>query len=513
MTDQLKKLLNIYTDEKAETAKKKIKNVYLKYNLPWIVGYSGGKDSTLVVQLILETLLEMKKMDINLDKTIYIISSDTLVENPLVSGIITKAHQLIEKTARQHKLPIKTQILNPPINESFWVNLIGRGYPAPNQNFRWCTDRLKILPSNNFITSVVSTHGEVITVLGVREGESASRDRVIQSHQIDGIDLMTHSTLRGAYVFSPIIEFTTDDVWNYLLDHPSPWGGDNYFLYEMYADSSAGECPLIIDKETKEYAGSCGNSRFGCWTCTVVQKDKSLTGFIKSGHEWLKPLLEFRDKLYNTRNYSGYRMYRRLNGQIYFIPVNSDKLNPEYEVIDESMLSSHISSKKINLSSGDELDFYIKKGDQYFVLGPGGYTLEARQKILKELLNVEKKLNWPKDLHPKPLITLKELKEIRRLWIKNGDIEDSLPKIYREAYPDREIDWDQDDFLQLSYEQYMDLEQFSNIEDINFEMIKELIQVEKKYLGLKSRNGIMSDIRKVLNKDYFHIDKEFSNEN
>ncbi len=537
MSTAIRSLFTDKTKKKATHTKEKIKRVYINNKLPWIVGYSGGKDSTLVVQLIIETLLKMKNEGIQLNKKIYIISSDTLVENPLVSGLINTALTKIERISKEHDLQIKTQLLTPPVNESFWVNLIGRGYPAPNQNFRWCTDRLKILPANNFITSMVSNHGKVITVLGVREGESNTRDRVLKNHHIEGNDLMRHSTLTNAYVFAPIIEFNIDDVWNYLLDNESPWGDDNRKLYNLYSESFAGECPLIIDKDTKEKAGSCGNSRFGCWTCTVVRKDKSLTGFIESGYEWLRPLLSFRNWLFNTRDLVGFRMHRRINGQVYFLKLQEkiendrkyisirekggrkeqkiylDDKNNDFTIIDESELSNYIRENSIDLTKGEELNLIIKRENNYYILGPGGYTIEARKEILRQLLSLEKEINIPEKISFKHLISIEELREIRRLWIKSGDIDDSLPKIYEEINPNEFVKWDQDDDFLLSIEQYDDLKKLASFLDVSFDAVKELLLLEKKYLGLKSRAGILVELKNILNKDYLHIDKEYHNEN
>ncbi len=68
-------------------------------------------------------------------------------------------------------MPIIPHRLTPEVQDRFWVNLIGRGYPAPRPKFRWCTSRLKISPSNNFIKSMVKTNGEAILVLGTRKAE------------------------------------------------------------------------------------------------------------------------------------------------------------------------------------------------------------------------------------------------------------------------------------------------------------------------------------------------------
>ena len=93
--------------------------------------------------------------------------------------------------------------------------------------------------------------------------------------------------------------------------NPNPWGGDNRPLYKLYASASNGECPIQIDTSTP----SCGNSRFGCWTCTVVDRDKASEGLLASGNERMEKLIEFREKLLFFRDpVNGKRDTRRMNG-------------------------------------------------------------------------------------------------------------------------------------------------------------------------------------------------------
>ncbi len=67
---------------------------------------------------------------------------------------------------------------------------------------------------------------------------------------------------------------------------------------------------LVTDKNHT----SCGQSRFGCWTCTVVKKDKSMSALIKNGFGWLSPLLELRQSMMDERNKSENRKTTRRNG-------------------------------------------------------------------------------------------------------------------------------------------------------------------------------------------------------
>lgn len=504
-----------------ETSKKLIQETYLNDSRPWVVGYSGGKDSTVVIQLVFDALTELPKD--SLHKKVYIISSDTLVETPLIISSINETLRRVQEHALKLDLPIETHKVKPPAEKSFWSNIIGRGYPSPNQKFRWCTDRLKIDPANQFILEKVSTFGEVIMVLGVRDDESATRANVMKSHTVDGKVLMRHSTLSNAFVFAPIRQFSTDDVWKYLLSYDSPWGDDNHQLNKLYQDSSSGECPLVVDKTVKESAGSCGNSRFGCWTCTVVTEDKALNGFIESGEDWMTPLLEFRNWLADIRDEREYRQKYRMNGQIYFMDVKIESyegseyviipkksrrkaeriLLDDFTILDKHELNEFLKENDIDLSTSDDPNILVRNGDSLQRFGLGPFTMDAREMILKKLLITEKELNHPTDPNHS-LISESELKAIRKIWLDNGDFEDRIPAIYYEVNG-HHLDWEFDDHPLFDSEQITDLELLADQMDIDMKVLKRLIQIEKDHNGHKIRRGVTQEISKALKQDYLHL--------
>ncbi|BFJ00322.1 MAG: hypothetical protein PME_27570 [Priestia megaterium] len=513
-----------------DEAKESIKKAYKEDDRPWVVGYSGGKDSTVVVQLVFEALSEMPKEELH--KKVYVISSDTLVETPLIINSINQTLRRIQDEALSRDLPVETHKVKPVFEQSFWVNIIGKGYPSPNQKFRWCTDRLKIDPANQFIMDKVSSFGEVIMVLGVREDESATRGNVIRSHTVEGKTFMRHSTLSNAYVYAPIRSFTLDDVWNYLLNHPSPWGDDNHELHRLYQDSSSGECPLVIDKSIKESAGSCGNSRFGCWVCTVVNEDKALSGFIQSGHDWMKPLLDFRNWLSAIRDDRTRRMKYRMNGHTYFkdvkivdiddvphvlIPKKSGRPKQhipldQYTVVPKEELKNYLFTNNIDLSAPQDYKILVTYQEEtldgemvtkHAQLGLGPFTLETRQEILRKLLEVQKNLKHPDDPHYE-LISIEELKAIRKIWFKHGDWEDQVPKIFEEIMG-YSLDWEIDDRPLFDKEQISDLELLCDQFKVDIKVIKQLISIEKDFSGYKVRRGLMDEIGKALKQDYLHL--------
>ncbi|MCZ8538299.1 DNA phosphorothioation system sulfurtransferase DndC [Paenisporosarcina quisquiliarum] len=513
-----------------QEAKTQIKIAYKMDDRPWVVGYSGGKDSTVVVQLVFEALSEMKKEELH--KKVYIISSDTLVETPLIINSINQTLRRIQDEALNRDLPFETHKVKPKVDQSFWVNIIGRGYPSPNQQFRWCTDRLKIDPANQFVTDKVSSFGEVVMVLGVREDESTTRGNVIRSHTVEGKLFMKHTTLSNAFVYAPIRTFALDDVWDYLLNHPSPWGDDNFDLHRLYQDSSSGECPLIVDKSIKESAGSCGNSRFGCWVCTVVNEDKALTGFIQSGHDWMKPLLDFRNWLASIRDDRTKRMKYRMNGQVYFkevkieekdgkkqvlIPKKSSRAKhyipvDEYTIVQKNDLKTYVANNNIDLSNKIDHKILVQYEEEsldgqivtkHALLGLGPFNLDTRKEILEKLLMAQKYLQHPDDPHYE-LISVEELKAIRKIWFKTGNWEDSIPAIY-ENIIGLSYDWEIDDRPLFNKEQISDLELLCDQYKIDLKVMKKLISIEKDYAGYKVRRGLMEEIGKTLKQDYLHL--------
>ncbi|WP_235981908.1 DNA phosphorothioation system sulfurtransferase DndC [Methylobrevis albus] len=451
--DQAARLKRLYGD---------VRDIYLSDARPWVVGYSGGKDSTTALQIIWTAISALPPE--KRTKTIFVISSDTLVETPVVSNYIDVSLKRIAEAAVEQSMPVITRKVVPDVDRSFWVNLIGRGYPAPSRRFRWCTERLKIEPANDFIRSRVAEFGEIIMVLGVRRQESATRAQVMSLHRIEGSRLLKHSSLLNAYVYAPIAEFSTDEVWSYLLQNASPWGNDNRDLVAMYRNAASGECPLVVDTSTP----SCGNSRFGCWVCTVVERDKAMEAMIDSGEEWLTPLLEFRDKLSETQDPKRkleFREFRRRAGGVTFI-----------------------------------------KGTDRVM--PGPYTMDFRRKLLRELLETQRQVAREAPAGEAPiLIHEAELQEIRRLWrTERGDWEDSVPRIVRETLgrdPDfKEPDWINEDAVAFTAEDGELLEMICSDNDVPPELVMRLLDIERASHGLKRRHAVHTRIEEAFKLEW-----------
>lgn len=336
-----------------------VKSEYLSgdQKYPWIIGFSGGKDSTVVAHAVFDALLSIQPS--KRTRPIHIVSNDTLVESPLVITHLNDVTSKISEASKNLGLPITVARTTPDIDKTFWVLLIGKGYPSPNQTMRWCTDRLKILPTSTYIKQQVSRSGAAIIVLGVRLDESQSRQRSIEKRpNINGGNLTKHEKLPGAYIYRPIVNLTTCDIWEILLCSNAPWGGTHERLVKLYKDSKGGECPVVL---TQDDVPGCGtsSSRFGCWTCTVVEKDKSLQGFVDSGEKQYKYLVEFRDWLRKIRNDPSMRQAIRRNGKLTFAPSGRHIPGPftiqARKLILDRLLEVQVQFGDLLISS-DELD-------------------------------------------------------------------------------------------------------------------------------------------------------------
>ncbi len=430
-----------------------IRRTYQQDSRPWVIGYSGGKDSTCALQLIWQTVCELPTAERT--KPIYVLASNTLVESPAIVASIRTALTRMQAEGENADIPLSASLVEPAADETFWVNLVGRGYPAPYSNFRWCTDRLKISPANRFIKDQVARFGEVVLVLGVRSSESATRAQVMAMHSIKGSSLRTHSTLAGALVFAPIQDWTTDDVWSFLLQNSdTPWGTDNNDLAAMYR-AADGECPLVVDTTTP----SCGNSRFGCWVCTVVTRDKSMEAMIDSGQTWMEELLGIRDFLAATQEQprkAEVRTIRKTDGRI------------------------------LLKDSGDEA-----------ALGP--YTLDFCKEVLARLLTVKAKL--PKEADGFELISDAELFSIRRIWREERhDWEDAVPRLY-EAITGKRWLLLSDSSSNAPDESKL-IDSVSHAHGVPPLLMRKLIDVERRSLGMKRRAGIYERLASVLDEDW-----------
>lgn len=419
---------------------------------PWIIGFSGGKDSTVLLTLVwiaLRRIRENVEIPFQLKRPVYVVCNDTMVENPVISSYVENVLAKIESAARDQDLPVFVTKTTPKLDESFWVNVIGKGYPVPNSTFRWCTDKLKIRPTSSFLHEQIDEKGEAVVLLGTRYDESKTRERSIKKHEIAGQRLSKHPTDLNTWVFAPIKELYLEEVWYIINTIESPWGFDNNILFQIYADASADdyECPTVVtNKEHK----SCGQSRFGCWTCTVVKEDKSLAALVDKGQDWMAPLVEFRNKLVQGRNLHENRMNITRNGV------------------------------KAVTEEGKNL---------------GTYRPEYRAKLLRELLEKQKEVQ---SSHPDVrLISNQELIAIQVTWNRDGFFDKHVGEIYKAIY---DKDLTTNSINSLSNTERRLLNEICEDDPNYYHLINNLIDLQQSKSLLISKYGLHNDVEKQIER-------------
>lgn len=402
---------------------------------PWIIGFSGGKDSTMLLQVVWNSIRKIEP--VLRTRRVYIVCNDTMVENPRIVKFISKTLKKVQKAATEQDLPITVEETIPKLDDTFWVRLIGLGYPAPNKFYRWCTERLKINPTTRLITEKVTENGEAIILLGTRSAESSNRAASIKKHEIKGQRLRKHQ-LPNAYVYAPIKDVTTNELWQYLNQVSPPWGGTHKELVTLYRNANAGDCPLVIDDSTP----SCGNSRFGCWVCTVVNKDKSMEGLIENGEEWMQPLASIRNFLIETRDKpEQWREKRRRTG----------------EIVENRW---------------------------------GPYKFETRVEILKRVLKAQKGIEESEGVE---LITHQELVLIQFHWFRDLFFKTKVSDVYNKIYKSK-LDMskheeklkEESDLLRKSCKQ----------EPKDVELIQDLLALQKTKTLMMRKRGLLDDVER-----------------
>lgn len=303
-------------------------------------------------------------------------------------------------------------------------------------------------------------------VLGTRKAESAHRAKTMAHYEKKRVRelLSPNPTLVNELIFSPLAEWTDDDVWIFLMQYKNPWGYSNQELLTLYKGATAdNECPLMVEKDLP----SCGKSRFGCWVCTMVESDKSMEAMIANDDEkeWMTPLLEFRNEFGNEAEDRKRRSFRRLKG-------------------------------------------YLQ--GSYGQLYHGPYLKEYREKWLRHLLEMQKEIqkNGPEEFSNLELITIPELRVIRRIWVYDKhEFDDSLPRIYEDVMgePFNDPEWiGSNAFQKEEWDILQDVcKKLYPDEELTFEMMYSLIDIENHANSLHHRKGILEQLEKCIQYTFY----------
>lgn len=424
-------------EQRIEETKQLLKEQYLADDRPWVVTFSGGKDSSTVLHLTVEVLQELKQENKD-TKIVYIVSSDTKVEMPLIDKYFFKKLEEIKKFIIKNQLNMKVAVVSPESKDSYWSLLLGRGYPSPNQSFRWCTDRLKIKPATKFLTTLSTNNKSILMLLGVRSDESQTRAISIEKRDRNHRGLVKHDNVPNAFVLSPVKDWSNAEVWSFLSTYKAPWGSHQDMMTLYDKGSGEADCNIALNPESP----SCGKTRFGCWVCTVVSKDKSMANMLKNPEDfWMKPLNDFRNKLEAYREVdSGKRQTIRRNGQ----------------------------------------------------KGYGPFSMGTRQELLEELLKIEK--NLLVNLDGKYLISDEDIIQIQKEWLHDGDFFETAIKLANKY--GRNIRHESKKSFSNNEQNHFKVLCEKN--GIKIELMDKLIQVEHKYRHQLKRFGIFTDIEEIV---------------
>ncbi|GAB6443687.1 hypothetical protein bcgnr5390_16340 [Bacillus luti] len=382
-----------------------MEQVYMQDNKPWLIMVSFGKDSALVLTLVLK-MLERIPPEFR-TKQIHIITADTKVETPQMTKYVNRNIGMFE--GREEELNVKLHVVKPNMKNSYFWNVLGKGNvpPTPKSPFRWCTHKLKINPMDEIMESIIAAQpislnddSHVATMLlGTRLDESASRAASIRKFEDDDESLFgTHSQHSNVRVFHPIKNIKTDELWAYLGTMKKlPWGLPYEDLYAMYSDGAT-ECPLTqSDKDSMYKSCGSGNSRNGCWTCLFSgKKDAMLETLIRAGEEEIHYLAEWKQTLLDIRNDVRYRQpLRKIEERR---SLKEEQWDGDLFALLEDEATTHYRT-------------YDRANKKEYE--PGSFTIEIRKAMLEYLFYIEEQSGYE-------LIEEEEVLAIIDVWNSEG---------------------------------------------------------------------------------------------
>ena len=283
-----------------------------------VCGWSGGKDSSCVLVLMINAMLRVRAMGYKLPKC-FLVTADTLIENPeVVYNKYLMLKHLWAYTA-EHGLPLEAHVSMPNIMSTFQVQVIGgRALPtyASSKN-RQCSVDLKVEPNQRTLRQIEKSlskdeAAKLVTLLGSRLDESTVRAQNITKQGGSAVQVTTDK--QGKHFFYPIVDWTADTVWWCLAksgtDKNKTWAGcapNHDPLVELYRSSAGGECVVFQpdikegDEITQQGSQSCG-ARHGCWNCQAVDNDQSMAALVADpDFAWMAPLMRIRDYIATLR--------------------------------------------------------------------------------------------------------------------------------------------------------------------------------------------------------------------
>lgn len=258
----------------------------------WALAWSGGKDSTYLLVLLLWLIREGR---VPPPEELTVLYADTRMELPPLAIAAAHIRQELEGVAEELEAlgcKLTVRIVLPPVTDRFFVYVLGRGVPPPSNTMRWCTERIKVRPMAAELERLAGARRDKFLLLtGLRLGESAARDERISL--ACGKDTgecgqgWYQETLASELVdtLAPILHTRVCHVWAHLRHHAPAHGWDTALLAEAYGGDEAEE----------------ENARTGCTGCPVASEDHALVRICRMpGWEYLAPLKRLRGYYWNT---------------------------------------------------------------------------------------------------------------------------------------------------------------------------------------------------------------------
>lgn len=245
----------------------------------WALAYSGGKDSTAALTVVLRLLATGR---VPRPESLTVLYADTRMELPPLHVAAMQTLEVVR--AKGHT----ARVVLPPLDERFFVYMFGRGVPPPSNTFRWCTDKIKVSPMLATLRGLREATGEKLLMLtGVRLGESAVRDRrIILSCSRDGAEcgqgwFQESTPAAVADTLAPLLHWRTCLVWDWLMLPP-------YASADGFA--ACREVARVYDQDAEGSANEV-SARTGCVGCNLASQDFSLQRVLRRP-EWayLAPL-------------------------------------------------------------------------------------------------------------------------------------------------------------------------------------------------------------------------------
>jgi DNA sulfur modification protein DndC len=309
----------------------------LERGSPLLVGYSGGKDSTIALALTLNAALDLKRSG-GVVPPILVTHGDTGIENPTVSALAMAEMEKVRRFGARHGLTVRADVARPALNDTWAVSVLsGRKLPTfANSSSRDCTIGYKIQPMVKLRKHLLAAYGKQaarpVTVIGTRFEESTGRAERMNERKESAFEPWEKD---GALFISPIALWSSDDVWESLGRMRS--GDMQAFtdaadVFDLYAAGGGSSCAVVADMATESAKKSraCG-ARFGCSLCAAVGRDKSLENMLEAdpGYAWLRGLNNIQRFLVDSQyDFDRRAWLGRTLDKDGFLPVTPDTYSP-----------------------------------------------------------------------------------------------------------------------------------------------------------------------------------------